>query len=109
MPHSVVPDVAWPFAKSLHFVMPSPSQARPSMRTVLEAWLMHTSHGKRDLYQQNARCGVRGCEMDLERSGGVTDEREHSQAARKELVTKISQRNVLMSTIKPRLSGRQQC
>lgn len=39
MSHSVVPDVVWPFAKPLHFVMPSPSQARASMRTVMEAWL----------------------------------------------------------------------
>lgn len=48
------------------------------MSAVLEAWLVHIT--KRDLYQQNARCRVRGCWMDLERSwGGVTDEREREK------------------------------
>lgn len=55
-------------------LMPSLSQARPSMRTVLEAWLVHTR--KKGLDQQKARCGVRSCWMELERSWGVTDEKK---------------------------------
>lgn len=107
MSHAVVPDVAWLFAKPLTFVTPSPPQTEPSMRIVLEVRLVHSD--KRDLYQQNSSCGVRSYSMDLERSWEVTDEREHSKAAGKERVTKISQRNALMSTIKARLSRRQQC